>query len=109
MWEDNLIGAGTALTPVWNGVPALYHGAMVNPVERNHALLVVSLRVFRGSSLMDSGAHEDMKTLPPVMPFFFDWDLDGSADHVGIVVGTDGSRVYTVEGNSGDACKIKKL
>lgn len=62
-------GAGTALTPVWNGVPALYHGAMVNPVERNHALLVVSLRVFRGSSLMDSGAHEDMKTSPPVMPF----------------------------------------
>ncbi len=38
---------------------------------------------------------------------FFDWDLDGTADHVGIVVGTDGSRVYTVEGNSGDACKIK--
>ena len=25
---------------------------------------------------------------------------------VGIVIGTDGSRVYTVEGNSGDACKI---
>ena len=24
-----------------------------------------------------------------------------------LVVGTDGSRVYTVEGNSGDACKIK--
>ena len=34
-------------------------------------------------------------------------DPDGSADHVGIVVGTDGSRVYTVEGKSGDACKIK--
>ena len=26
---------------------------------------------------------------------------------LGIVIGTDGSRVYTVEGNSGDACKIK--
>ena len=38
---------------------------------------------------------------------FFDWDLDGRADHVGIVIGTDGSRVYTVEGNSGDACKIR--
>ena len=38
---------------------------------------------------------------------FFDWDLDGSAAHVGIVIGTDGSRVYTVEGNSGDACKIR--
>ena len=25
----------------------------------------------------------------------------------GLVLGRDGSRVYTVEGNSGDACKIK--
>ena len=33
--------------------------------------------------------------------------LDGVADHVGLVLGRDGSRVYTVEGNSGDACKIK--
>ena len=38
---------------------------------------------------------------------FFDWDNSGDADHVGIVIGTDGERVYTVEGNSGDACKIK--
>ncbi len=45
--------------------------------------------------------------LAPGDAIFFDWDLDGSADHVGIVIGTDGSRVYTVEGNSGDACKIK--
>ena len=45
--------------------------------------------------------------LAPGDAIFFDWDLDGSADHVGLVVGTDGSRVYTVEGNSGDACKIK--
>lgn len=45
--------------------------------------------------------------LAPGDAIFFDWDLDGSADHVGIVIGTDGDRVYTVEGNSGDACKIK--
>nr|WP_320985897.1 CHAP domain-containing protein [Enterocloster clostridioformis] len=45
--------------------------------------------------------------IAPGDAIFFDWDLDGSADHVGIVIGTDGSRVYTVEGNSGDACKIK--
>ncbi len=38
---------------------------------------------------------------------FFDWEGDGSSDHVGIVIGTDGSRVYTVEGNSGDACKVR--
>ncbi len=47
------------------------------------------------------------ENIAPGDSIFFDWDLDGSADHVGIVVGTDGSRVYTVEGNSGDACKIK--
>ena len=37
----------------------------------------------------------------------FDWDNSGNADHVGIVIGTDGTNVYTVEGNSGNACKIK--
>ena len=45
--------------------------------------------------------------LAPGDAIFFDWDMDGSADHVGIVIGTDGSRVYTIEGNSGDACKIR--
>ena len=51
--------------------------------------------------------ERDYANIAPGDAIFFDWDLDGSADHVGIVVGTDGSRVYTVEGNSGDACKIK--
>ena len=47
------------------------------------------------------------ENIAPGDAIFFDWDLDGSADHVGLVIGTDGERVYTVEGNSGDACKIK--
>lgn len=47
------------------------------------------------------------ENIAPGDAIFFDWDLDGSADHVGIVIGTDGTRVYTVEGNSGDACKVK--
>ena len=47
------------------------------------------------------------ENIAPGDAIFFDWDLDGSADHVGLVIGTDGNRVYTVEGNSGDACKIK--
>ena len=47
------------------------------------------------------------ENIAPGDAIFFDWDLDGSADHVGIVIGTDGSRVYTVEGNSSDTCKIK--
>ena len=33
---------------------------------------------------------------------FFDWNGDGTSDHVGIVEKTEGSTVYTVEGNSSD-------
>ena len=47
------------------------------------------------------------ENIAPGDAIFFDWDLDGVADHVGLVLGRDGSRVYTVEGNSGDTCKIK--
>ena len=47
------------------------------------------------------------ENIAPGDAIFFDWDLDCVADHVGLVLGRDGSRVYTVEGNSGDACKIK--
>ena len=52
-------------------------------------------------------ADRGYQNLAPGDAIFFDWDGDGSADHVGLVIGTDGSRVYTVEGNSGDACKVK--
>ena len=53
------------------------------------------------------GGARGYENIAPGDAIFFDWDLDGSADHVGLVIGTDGERVYTVEGNSGDACKIK--
>ncbi len=40
---------------------------------------------------------------------FFDWvengTQDGSPDHVGIVEKVENGRVYTIEGNSGDACQ----
>lgn len=36
---------------------------------------------------------------------FFDWDHDGASDHVGIVESCDGTTVYTIEGNSGDAVR----
>ena len=44
------------------------------------------------------------------MIIFFDWPdengvQDGSSDHVGIVEKVEGGRVYTIEGNSGDACE----
>ena len=36
---------------------------------------------------------------------FFDWEGDGETDHVGIVEKCENDVVYTVEGNSGDACR----
>ena len=48
--------------------------------------------------------------IAPGDAIFFNWSGSdtGGADHVGIVVGMDESRVYTVEGNSGnDACNYK--
>lgn len=37
---------------------------------------------------------------------FFDWELDGHSDHVGIVEKYQDGKVYTIEGNTtGDVCK----
>ena len=41
---------------------------------------------------------------------FFDWDTEGTGqngamDHVGIVERVEGGVIYTIEGNSGDACR----
>jgi hypothetical protein len=49
----------------------------------------------------------------PGMIVFFDWNdpngasgpQDGEADHVGIVEKCENGIVYTIEGNSGDACR----
>ena len=36
---------------------------------------------------------------------FFDWDQNGTSDHVGIVEKCEGRFVYTIEGNSRDVCR----
>ena len=53
---------------------------------------------FQGKNKWQSGG-----TTPSAgMIIFFDWDHDGTSDHVGIVVKCEGGRVYTIEGNSSD-------
>ena len=39
---------------------------------------------------------------------FFDWEDDGTTDYVGIVEKCENGTVYTVEGNSGDACRQRQ-
>ena len=40
----------------------------------------------------------------PGMVIFFDWNQDGRSDHVGIVEKCEDGMIYTIEGNSSDAC-----
>lgn len=49
-------------------------------------------------------AWRGYEDIAPGDSIFFDWDGDGSADHVGLVLGTDGENVYTIEGNRDDVC-----
>ncbi len=61
----------------------------------------------------DRGQWIDGSTEPaPGMIIFFDWDdeggQDGESDHTGIVEKVENGVVYTVEGNSGDSCKINQ-
>lgn len=57
------------------------------------------------SSLGQFGHDSSIITTGDVI--FFDWECDGHTDHIGIVIGRDSNKVYTVEGNSGDQVKIK--
>ena len=40
---------------------------------------------------------------------FFDWEQDGSCDHVGIVQGVSGNTIYTIEGNTGGVNGFKVM
>lgn len=55
---------------------------------------------------MDRGQWQDGSFTPEAGHIiFFDWENDGETDHVGIVERVENGTVYTVEGNSGDACR----
>ena len=38
---------------------------------------------------------------------FFDWDQDGGRDHVGIIASVKDNKIFTIEGNSSDRCRVK--
>ena len=56
---------------------------------------------FKGNSQWQDRNYEPS----PGDIIFFDWEGDGETDHVGIVEKCENGVVYTVEGNSGDACR----
>lgn len=69
-----------------------------------YSIVDVGVNWFKGRGQWLEGSEEPR----PGMIIFFDWaydGLDGSGDHTGIVEKVEDGCVYTIEGNSGDACK----
>lgn len=52
-------------------------------------------------------ANSDFTDIVAGDVIYFDWECDGHTDHTGLVIGRDDTKVYTIEGNSGDKVKIK--
>ena len=76
-----------------------------------YAGCVTGVQWFKERGQWLNGANEPT----PGMIIFFDWDnkgssgpQDGQADHTGIVEKVENGIVCTVEGNSGDSCKINQ-
>ena len=108
MSEVSLIGLGTVLTLVWNGVPALFLGVPMSAdidagIIPKYAGCVNGVQWFKDRGQWADGSYEPS----PGTIIFFDWEGDGVTDHTGIVQKCENGTVYTVEGNSGDTCRTK--
>lgn len=66
------------------------------------------MKVFLGLKLVVYGKSEvTFQKVGDII--FFDWESDGTSDHVGIVEKTENGKVYTIEGNSNeDTCRQKE-
>ena len=95
---------------VWNGVPALCHGVPTIADILRAGLSLNFLAAWTaqiGLRVTDNGKTE-ITSRRQADIIFFDWEGDGETDHVGIVEKCENGVVYTVEGNSGDACRQKQ-
>ena len=73
-------------------------GQIGNSGGQKFSLCISGVTWFQGKNKWQSGG-----TTPSAgMIIFFEWNHDGTSDHVGIVEKCEGGRVYTIEGNSSD-------
>ena len=97
MWEVSRTGHGTDLIAVRNGVLVLCHGA------ESGILPKFSLCSAGANWFESSGQWQDKDYEPQAGDIiFYDWNGDGTTDHVGIVEKAENGMVYTVEGNTSD-------
>ena len=103
----SLIGRGTALTPVWNGVPALYLGVPTNVAISKAGLsrnlqAVWTARI--GLRATGNGKTEAMSRRQATSSSLIGRAMEKQTTF-GLVERVENGTVYTVEGNSGDACR----
>ena len=88
-------------------MPALCHGVPTIEYLLRAGLSLTFLAAWTaqfGLRVTDNGKTE-ITSRRQADIIFFDWEGDGETDHVGIVEKCENGVVYTVEGNSGDACR----
>ena len=74
------------------------------PSSTNYAYCQTMANSFSSVGRFASGGYTDLVAGDVI---YFDWNTDGHTDHTGLVIGRDATKVYTIEGNSGDKVKIK--
>ena len=97
-----------ALTAVWNGAPAFFVLVLwAKQAYLSRALQAVSLREFPWFQSHGQWGGRGYENIAPVTLSFSIGTLMVLLTMWVSSLGTDGSQGLPVEGNSGDACKIK--
>lgn len=73
----------------------------LNTLIPKTASVPTMVRWFRANGQLQKKTYEPK----PGEIIFFDWNVDGHPDHVGLVEKVKNGRIYTIEGNSKDECR----
>ena len=108
LWYNAENGTKFATTVAWCAISASWanrRGGVNETRYPNFSSCSASLKVFEKSGLV-----KNPKTYKPKSGdlIYFDWDQNGTPEHVGMVFSYDGKYVETIEGNSSDAVRHKK-
>ena len=87
-------------------------GYIENGIMPNTISCVTGMNWYKERGLWLDGNQEPV----PGMIIFYDWDnpdgefgpQDGKPDHTGIVAKVENGTIWTIEGNSGDACRMNQ-